>query len=90
YYGRGAYGIGAAARAYFGREPAELTRLQGIFLAGVVQAPSIYDPASNCPEVRERMNVVIAAREDDGSLGAAEAARLQAEPLGALGGTCPP
>lgn len=40
YFGRGAYGIQAAAKAYFGVNCEQLTLTQGALLAGVIQAPS--------------------------------------------------
>jgi membrane peptidoglycan carboxypeptidase len=39
YFGRGAYGIGAATQAYFGRTAMQLTRGQAILLAGMLQSP---------------------------------------------------
>lgn len=45
YFGRGAYGIQAGAQAYFGVDSDKLTLNQGIFLASVINAPSLYDPA---------------------------------------------
>ncbi|WP_354640633.1 transglycosylase domain-containing protein [Kitasatospora camelliae] len=43
YYGRGAYGIQAAAQAYFGVDADRLTTAQGAYLAALLQAPSAYD-----------------------------------------------
>ncbi|KUJ70771.1 glycosyl transferase [Streptomyces albus subsp. albus] len=43
YFGRIAYGIQAAARAYYGKEAAELDVAEGAYLAALVQAPSQYD-----------------------------------------------
>lgn len=45
YFGRGAYGIQAGAQAYFGVDSDKLTLNQGIFLASVINAPSLFDPA---------------------------------------------
>ena len=45
YFGRGAYGIQAGAQAYFGVDSDKLTLSQGIFLASVINAPSLFDPA---------------------------------------------
>jgi membrane peptidoglycan carboxypeptidase len=42
YYGRGAYGIGAAASTYFGERPQQLDVAQAAFLAALVQAPSVF------------------------------------------------
>jgi membrane peptidoglycan carboxypeptidase len=52
YFGRGAHGIEAAAQTYFGVPAAKLTVSQSAVLAGVIKAPSIYDPAS-APERAE-------------------------------------
>ncbi|MCC7361793.1 MAG: transglycosylase domain-containing protein [Anaerolineales bacterium] len=43
YYGNLAYGIEAAAETYFGATAAELTLGQASFLAGLPQAPAVYD-----------------------------------------------
>ncbi|HZX37205.1 MAG TPA: transglycosylase domain-containing protein [Streptomyces sp.] len=43
YYGRGAYGIQAAAQAYYRVDASELTVAQGAYLAALLQAPSQYD-----------------------------------------------
>ncbi|MHA5049123.1 transglycosylase domain-containing protein [Streptomyces sp. SD15] len=43
YYGEGAYGIQAAAQAYYGIDASELTVEQGAYLASLLQAPSQYD-----------------------------------------------
>ncbi|MFF3247577.1 transglycosylase domain-containing protein [Streptomyces sp. NPDC002870] len=43
YYGRGAYGIQAAAQAYYRVDASELTVDQGAYLAALLQAPSQYD-----------------------------------------------
>ncbi|MEI2731815.1 MAG: transglycosylase domain-containing protein [Dermatophilaceae bacterium] len=45
YYGRGAYGIQTAAKAYFGKDVSQLTVAEGAVLASVINAPSLYDPA---------------------------------------------
>ncbi|RDG40114.1 transglycosylase domain-containing protein [Streptomyces corynorhini] len=43
YYGRGAYGIQAAAQAYYGVDAVDLSVSQGAYLAALLQAPSQYD-----------------------------------------------
>ena len=49
YFGRGAYGIQAAAQAYYGVDSDKLTLEQGAYLAAVLQAPSDYDWATAGP-----------------------------------------
>ncbi|MDW8474223.1 MULTISPECIES: transglycosylase domain-containing protein [Streptomyces] len=45
YYGRGAYGIQAAARTYFGKDAEKLNPSQCAFLAAVLKGATYYDPA---------------------------------------------
>ncbi|HCT76091.1 MAG TPA: glycosyl transferase [Micromonosporaceae bacterium] len=47
YFGHRAYGVFAAAQIFFSKLPAELTLVEAATLAGLVKAPSAYDPASN-------------------------------------------
>ncbi|MFD8322336.1 transglycosylase domain-containing protein [Kitasatospora purpeofusca] len=54
YFGRGAYGIQSAARAYYGVDVSELTLPQSAYLAALLQAPSAYDVKTATPANRER------------------------------------
>ncbi|MFD7103693.1 transglycosylase domain-containing protein [Streptomyces celluloflavus] len=53
YYGRNAYGIQAAAQAYYGKNCDQLTTAQGAYLATLLNAPSAYDVAAH-PENKQR------------------------------------
>ena len=44
YYGNQSYGVEAAAQGYFGKSAREVTLAEAALLAGLVQAPSRYDP----------------------------------------------
>ena len=59
YYGNLAYGIEAAAQTYFGVGAAQLTLGQASFLAGLVQAPSVYDVFTNREATLERQRQVL-------------------------------
>ncbi len=59
FFGNNAYGLQAAAEVYFGTPVAGLTELQGAFLAGLVQAPSSYDPIRRPDAARQRYKVVL-------------------------------
>lgn len=54
YLGNNTYGLQAAAERYFGKSVGELTLLNGAFLAGLIQAPSNYDPISHPDSSRTR------------------------------------
>jgi membrane peptidoglycan carboxypeptidase len=88
YYGPGSYGIQAASENYFGRLPSDLDQEQQLFLAGVIRGPALYDPYWHCPAARNRIDEVITARSDAGSLSRAEAEALRAAPLVHAYGVC--
>ena len=66
YFGNGAYGIMAAARTYFDKEPVELTLEEAAFLAGTIAAPVTYDPLTNPGRARNRRNRVLSRMLEDG------------------------
>ncbi|WP_405449786.1 penicillin-binding protein [Streptomyces achromogenes] len=72
YYGRNAYGIQAAAQAYFGIDAEDLSVEQGAYLAALLQAPSQYDWAVATDTgkrlVTERWNYVLDNMVEEGWL----------------------
>ncbi len=77
YFGRNAYGIDAAAKAYFGVEAQELNAAQSAVLAASIQRPSQLDPWTNPEEATERWNYVLDGMVAEGWLSAEERAGLQ-------------
>ncbi len=78
YYGRGAYGVETAARAYFGKDVSQLTVSQGALLASVIRGPSYYDPRLGPQEkanAESRWHYVINGMVTKGWLTKAEAAQ---------------
>lgn len=59
FFGNNAYGIQAAAEVYFGAKVAELSLAQAGFLAGLVRAPSTYDPIRRPEQARRRFIQVL-------------------------------
>ncbi|RDG36969.1 transglycosylase domain-containing protein [Streptomyces corynorhini] len=47
YYGRGAWGIQAAARTYYGKDAEKLNPSECAFLASLLKGATLYDPAGN-------------------------------------------
>lgn len=47
YFGRGAYGVEAAAHAYYGKQASDLTTAEGAYLAALVNSPGTYDTRMN-------------------------------------------
>ncbi|MFD7580248.1 transglycosylase domain-containing protein [Kitasatospora sp. NPDC059817] len=76
YYGRGAYGIQAAAHAYFGVDASALDPAQGAYLATLLNAPSAYDVATATPAGKQnavnRWNYVLDGMVKEGWLSAEE------------------
>ncbi len=68
YFGRGAYGIEAAAQAYFGVPANELTAAQGACLAAIVKAPSAYAPHLHPEANRQRQQYILRTMRENGLL----------------------
>lgn len=71
YFGRNAYGVQAAAQAYYDKDVEQLTVAEGAFLATLLQAPSTYDVAvhpDNRPAAEFRWNYVLDGMVKEGWL----------------------
>jgi membrane peptidoglycan carboxypeptidase len=68
YFGRGAYGIEAASRAYFGVGVDRLNPAQGAVLAAVIKDPTDLDPANDPRGAKTRWRWIIDAMVDSGWL----------------------
>jgi membrane peptidoglycan carboxypeptidase len=81
YFGHRAYGIYAAAEVYFSKRPNQLTLGESAALAGLVKAPSAYDPAGNRAAALERRNYVIDRMVDMRYVTPAEAAATKKQQM---------
>jgi len=77
YFGRGAYGISAAAKAYFDKPVEQLTVTEGALLAALIQRPSGLDPAVNPESAAKRWNWVLDGMVDIGALSKQDRAAQQ-------------
>lgn len=89
YYGRGAYGIEAAARVYFGVGAANLDLAHSAYLAGLPQRPSAYDSVIDAA-ARARQSYVLGRMVDDGWITASQADAAAAERIDVLPASLPP
>ena len=80
YLGAGAYGVSAAARIYFGKRLAELSVAEAAMLAGLIKAPSEYNPIRNLEAARQRAAQVLDAMVETGAIDAKTAADAKAAP----------
>src|SRR4051794_40229686 len=75
YFGHRAYGIYAAAQVFFSKSPKNLTLTEAALLAGLVKAPSAYDPASSDQaEATKRRDYVIDQMQKMGAITVSQAA----------------
>ncbi|WP_405498748.1 transglycosylase domain-containing protein [Nocardia sp. NBC_00511] len=77
YFGRGAYGINAAAKAYFDKPVSDLTVAEGAMLAATIQQPSNLDPEKNPQGAQARWKYVMDGMVDGGNLSATDRAAAQ-------------
>jgi penicillin-binding protein 1A len=92
YFGEGAYGIEAAARAYFGwnhpgcgvphhRCAADLFPWEAAMLAGLISSPAGYDPKTNPQAALARRNLVLQDMEQQGDITPSEYQRYSRVPV---------
>ncbi|KFI40650.1 penicillin-binding protein [Bifidobacterium actinocoloniiforme DSM 22766] len=70
YLGRGAYGIQAAAQAYYGKDAKDMTLPESAMLAGIIPAPTTWDPAVNPQQAQSRYKRVLGIMQEDGYISA--------------------
>jgi penicillin-binding protein 1A len=80
YFGRGAYGIEAAAQSYFNVPARKLTIPQSAYLAGIIRGPEIYDRAPKL--AKERRNQVLEVMGQLNDITARQVRTSRAAPLG--------
>ncbi|KFF30463.1 transglycosylase domain-containing protein [Bifidobacterium bombi] len=80
YLGRGAYGIQAASKVYFNKDAKDLTAPESALLAGIIPAPSNWDPAINPQMAQKRYTRVIDAMRDADYISPADADKAKTMP----------
>jgi penicillin-binding protein 1A len=84
YFGRGAYGVDAAARTYFKQKAENLKPAQSALLAGVIRSPEFYGKKDHAVSAKARRNYVLQAMVDRGWLTAKEGRAAMASKLGII------
>ena len=83
YFGAGTYGVEAASQRYFGKSARDVSTYEAAMLAGMIRAPSRYNPLSNRALAEERARVVLDAMVRAGYMSDGEA---KAVAEGTIGG----
>ena len=81
YFGSGAYGVESAAKIYFSKHVKDLNLAECALLAGLPQAPGLYDPFTNPDLAKQRQQVVLGLMETQGYITRAQLAAAEAAPL---------
>lgn len=61
YYGKGAYGIEAASKMYFGKSASKLNLAESAILAGIPKGPTYYSPFNHMKNAKDRQKTVLSA-----------------------------
>ena len=81
YLGLGAYGVAAAAQAYFNKPLDQLTVAEAAFLAALPKAPNNYNPFRYPDAAQARRDWVLDRMAEDHVITPAQAAAAKAEPI---------
>lgn len=81
YFGNGVWGVGDAAKRYFGTTASQLTVPQAATLAGMLTSPNAYNPADYPEASKKRRDVVLSLMEDNNKLTATQTKEYQATPM---------
>ncbi|MBI3945367.1 MAG: penicillin-binding protein 1A [Armatimonadetes bacterium] len=81
YYGSGAYGVRAAAKAYFGKRLRELTLAECALIAGLPARPSALSPFRDPDAARARRDVVLDRMSEVRLISREQAAAVKKEPI---------
>jgi penicillin-binding protein 1A len=87
FYGRHAYGVQAGAQTFFSTSAKRLTLPQAALLAGLPQAPSVYDPVRRPGDALRRRNEVLRAMLASGDITRSRFVDAVRSPLGLKLGT---
>src|SRR5947209_3008051 len=89
YLGGGAYGVGAATQTYFRKPVTQLTLAEAALLAGVIRAPSYYDPRLNPEGAESRRELVLQQMLDQKRITPDQFNAAMAARVFVVGGTAP-
>ena len=82
YFGHGAYGIEAASQKYFQKTSRDVNILESAILAGMLKAPSRYNPIRSKEDSLARANVVLKIMHENNLLSDSDLERVKKMPLG--------
>lgn len=81
YYGGLAYGVEAAAQTFFGKSAVDLDLAESALIAGLPQAPAVYNPYTDLTRAQDRQKVVLKRMESEGYITVEQRRLAENEPL---------
>ena len=81
YFGRGAYGVQAASKAYFGKELGDIQLQEAAYLAGLIRAPELADAERDPELAKERRERTLRQMERAGFITSAQRAEIERIPI---------
>ncbi len=84
YFGKGYFGVGAAARGYFGKDASQLTVPECALLAGIIRAPTSSSPRVDMEKAKWRRNATLRQMLDYGYIKSDEYAKYVQTPVHVL------
>ena len=77
----GIFGVGTASKAYFGKEPSELSPAEAATLIGITNAPTAYNPYEHPEKCKQKRDIILSVMHKDGIINDDEYADACASPL---------
>lgn len=81
FFGGNLYGVGAAAEAFFGKSPKDLTLAESALMAGIIAGPNSFSPWRNPNKAREVRALVLDRMAEEGFISPSQADTAKKEPL---------
>jgi len=81
FLGGNLHGVGAAAEAFFGKSPKDLTLAESALMAGIIAGPNSFSPWRNPAKAREVRAIVLDRMAEEGFITSSQAAAAKKEPL---------
>ncbi len=81
YFGRGAYGVQAAAQAWFGRDVSQLGLREAAYLAGLIRSPESADVARDPRTAEMRRRRTLSSMVDTRDITRADLAEVESQPI---------
>ncbi len=81
YFGSGCYGIENASLHYFSKSASDLTLDESALLAGIINAPTLYNPQTNPENAKSRRNLILNLMKNYGKISESQCDSAKEKPI---------